>query len=169
MEPVAEQMQLPEGYGTPDTLLAWSAVRRRLEEAEQYWLATTRPDGRPHVVPVDGVWVDDLWYFGGAAAAVHQRNLRHNRQVAVHLADPIAAVIVEGTAEWRTPDRDEAHRIADATRVKYAAYGYPIDPDNYAAGVWGLRPAVVLAWEQLHVNATRFRFPGHRRDEGHGR
>jgi hypothetical protein len=158
MEPVAEQMQLPEGYGAPSKVLAWGAVRRRLEEAEQYWLATTRPDGRPHVVPVDGVWVDDVWYFGGAAQAVHQRNLQHNRQVAVHLADPIAAVIVEGIAQWRTPAADEARRIADATRVKYAKYGYPANPDDYVAGVWGLRPTVVLAWDQLNVDATRFTF-----------
>ena len=69
MEPVAEQMQFPEGYGTPSKLLAWTAVRRRLEEAEQYWLATTRPDGRPHVVPVDGVWVDDVWSLDAWAPA----------------------------------------------------------------------------------------------------
>jgi Pyridoxamine 5'-phosphate oxidase len=158
MEPVAAQLQLPEGYGTPSRLLAWIEVRQRLEAAEQYWLATTRPDGRPHVVPVDGVWVDDIWYFGGAAEAVHQRNLRDNRQVAVHLADPIAAVIVEGTAEWRTPGPDEARAIADATRIKYARYGYPANPDDYAAGMWGLRPAVVLAWDRLNVDATRFTF-----------
>lgn len=158
MEPIAEQLQLPDGYGRPTTLLAWSGVRRRLEQAEQYWLATTRPDGRPHVVPVDGVWVDDIWYFGGASQAIHQRNMRHDPRVAVHLADPVAAVIAEGTARWRTPGPEEARHIAEASRAKYAAYGYPADPAQYAGGVWGLRPAVVIAWDQLHVNATRFVF-----------
>jgi hypothetical protein len=49
MEPVAQQLQLPAGYGTPTETLRWSDVRQRLEEAEQYWLATTRPDGRPRL------------------------------------------------------------------------------------------------------------------------
>ncbi|MEV0388431.1 pyridoxamine 5'-phosphate oxidase family protein [Nonomuraea sp. NPDC050643] len=31
--------------------------------------ATVRADGRPHVVPVDGVWVDDRLYFGGRPEA----------------------------------------------------------------------------------------------------
>jgi hypothetical protein len=159
MEPVAEQLQLPDGYGTPTETLQWSAVRKRLVEAEQYWLATTRPDGRPHVVPIDGVWVDDVWYFGGDPQAIHQRNLQHDRRIAVHLPDTIAAVIVEGTAQWRTPSQAEAERIADVARVKYAKYGYPITADAYTAGVWALRPAIVLAWDRLNIDATRFVFP----------
>jgi hypothetical protein len=44
-------------------------------------------------------------------------------------------------------------------RVKYARYGYAVKPEEYAAGVWGLRPAVVLAWDRLNIDATRFVFP----------
>jgi hypothetical protein len=158
MDPTAELIRFPEGYGTPTRMLAWDAVRQRLADAEQYWLATTRPDGRPHVVPVDGVWVDERWYFGGAETTVHQRNLRANQQIVVHLPDPMAAVIAEGTAEWRKPSPEEAQRIADTTRVKYAKYGYPAKAEDYLGGVWCLRPSVVLAWEQLHMDATRFVF-----------
>jgi Pyridoxamine 5'-phosphate oxidase len=158
MEPIAEQLELPVGYGRPTKLLKWSDIHQRLVQAEQYWLATTRVDGRPHVVPVDGVWFDDVWYFGGDPESVHQRNLRHNPQVAMHLADTIAAVIVEGVAEWREPSDDEARGIAETTNVKYAAYGYAAKPGDYAGGVWGLRPSVVLAWDRLDVDATRFVF-----------
>jgi hypothetical protein len=42
-------------------------------------------------VPVDGLWVDGVWYFGGHADTVHQRNLRNNPEVAIHLADTTAA------------------------------------------------------------------------------
>jgi hypothetical protein len=162
MEPIAEQLVLPEGYGRPRKLLRWANVRQRLEQAEQYWLATTRPDGRPHVVPVDGVWFDGVWYFGGAAEAVHQRNLRHDPRIVMHLAEPVSAIIVEGVAKWRKPGDREARGIADATNLKYAAYGYAVRPENYAPGVWGLRPNVVLAWDRLDLDATRFTF----RDEG---
>ena len=53
---------MPDGYGLPtsdDGLLEWSAVQGRLVEELHYWMATTRPDGRPHVVPRWGAWLDD--------------------------------------------------------------------------------------------------------------
>ena len=43
-----------------------------------YWLATVRRDGTPHVVPVDGMWLDGGCYFGGDPATVHIRNLRRD-------------------------------------------------------------------------------------------
>ena len=66
MEPIAERLDLPDGYGTANSTMAWEAVRERLEQAPRYWLVTTLRDGRAHVVPVDGVWLDDTWYYGGS-------------------------------------------------------------------------------------------------------
>jgi hypothetical protein len=154
--PTAVAMRLPKVYGKPSVTLDWSAVRLRLEQAGQYWFATTRPDGRPHVVPLDGIWLDDLWYFGGDPRAVHQRNLRGNQWAAVHLADTMAAVIVEGRAEFGTLPPELAQRLAAASQAKYPAYGHT--PEGYAGGVWRLRPSVVLAWDRLDVDATRFEF-----------
>ena len=65
-EPTAERIDLPEGYGTVERTMEWAAVRERLEQAPRYWLVTTRRDGRAHVVPVDGVWLDDTWWYGGS-------------------------------------------------------------------------------------------------------
>ena len=53
--PTAEKLVLPQGYGQTTQTLAWDQVRAQLEQAKQYWLATNRPDGSPHVVPVDGL------------------------------------------------------------------------------------------------------------------
>jgi hypothetical protein len=158
MEPVAEQLRLPEGYGVPNELLKWSKVRSRIEQAEQYWLATTRPDGRPHVVPVDGVWIDDVWFYGGAEQAVHHRNLLQNTRAVVHLPETIAVVIVEGVAQRVKPSMEEARRIAETTRKKYTKYGYSVKAEDYLDGLWGVRPTVVLAWDRLNVDATRFVF-----------
>jgi hypothetical protein len=41
--------------------LSWESVRAQLAEAKQYWLATNHGGGSPHVVPLDGLWVDDVW------------------------------------------------------------------------------------------------------------
>lgn len=155
MQPRAAQIRFPAGYGTPTRRLDWDAVRGRLVAASHYWLATTRPDARPHVVPVDGVWLDDAWYFGGHHDTVHQRTLRANPQATIHLEDATAPVIVEGRAEWVTPPMKLAQRLAAASREKY---GYAPRPQAYRDGVWALRPHRVLAWNSIADDATRFTF-----------
>jgi Pyridoxamine 5'-phosphate oxidase len=156
MQPTAELLALPAVYGKPKRITDWGAVYQRLETSERYWLATTRPDGRPHVVPVDGVWVDGLWYFGGHKDTVHQRNLRTNTKIALHLEDAMSVVIVEGDAEWIKPSTGDAKRIATASNDKY---GYGATAKSYREGTWALRPRVVIAWSDLLNDATRFTFP----------
>ncbi len=149
-------MRLPPAYGSPSRRLGWSGVQQRLERARHYWLATTRPDGRPHVVPVDGLWLADVWYFGGSSETVHQANLRRNDEVVVHLEDAEQAVIVEGRAAWRVPGLETATRLAGASEAKY---GYAPPPEAYTSGVWTLSPRRVLAWSRISEDATRFVFP----------
>lgn len=55
-EPTVEPLDLPREYGSVSERLSWSSVEHRLEAAPIYWLGTVRPDGRPHAVPVDGLW-----------------------------------------------------------------------------------------------------------------
>jgi general stress protein 26 len=151
--PSVELLQFPPGYGTPRTALAWTDVRAGLEEATHYWLTTVRPDGRPHAVPMDGIWLDDAWYFGGSADTVKLRNLRRNPKAIVHLEDAQRAVIVEGTCAELVPDEDLARRLSERSQAKY---GYGADPAE--SGIWRLVPDRVLAWERFPVDATRFVF-----------
>jgi nitroimidazol reductase NimA-like FMN-containing flavoprotein (pyridoxamine 5'-phosphate oxidase superfamily) len=153
--PRAEQLTLPPGYGTPSRLLDWDAVAARLADARHYWLATVRPDGRPHVVPFDGLWLDGRWWFGGSPTSVRHRNLLADPRAAVHLEDAVSAVIVEGTCELVRPSEELAERLAAASREKY---GHAVPASVYLGGVWALVPARVLAWTDLGADATRFRF-----------
>ena len=155
MPPIAEQLQLPSSYGSPDRLLDWASVEQRLVEAAHYWLATVRRDGTPHVVPVDGMWLDGGCHFGGDPATVHVRNLRRDGHAALHLEDGESAVIAEGVAKWMTPSKATARQLADAAQAKY---GYPQSAASYREGVWRLQPIKVLAWTRLYVDATRFTF-----------
>ena len=154
MEPVAEPLELPDGYGTTTTTLAWADVRARLETATQYWVATTLAGGRPHAVPVDGLWLDDLWYWGGSDQAVHYRSALANPQVVMHLPDPARAVVVEGTAGLARPSPALAERLVQASKAKY---GYAPPASGYD-GALALRPRLVLAWSAFPKDATRFRF-----------
>jgi F420H(2)-dependent biliverdin reductase len=72
--------------------------RARLAEAEDVWLATVRPEGRPHLVPVWAVFVDEAIYIGTEARAQKVRNVRAHPRAAVSLSDTKDALIVEGVA-----------------------------------------------------------------------
>lgn len=155
MEPIAELLQFPNGYGTATTTLKWDVVRAALESAERYWVATAREDGRPHVVPVDGIWLDGLWYYGGSPEAVHQQTVRANPQVVMHLEDAMKAVIVEGEVRSTKPSKSLAQRLVAASKRKY---GYAPTVGEYQKGVPTLVPTRVLAWTTFPKDATRFRF-----------
>ena len=155
MPPVAEQLRLPSSYGSPNRLLDWTVVEQRLVDSLRYWLATVRGDGSPHVVPLDGIWLDGCCYFGGDPGTVHIRNVRRDGRATLHLEDGESAVIVEGTAEWTMPSMAVARRLAAASKAKY---GYPQSASSYVEGVWRLQPVKVLAWTTLYLDATRFRF-----------
>ena len=154
--PRSEHLAIPPEYGTqPSKLLDWEAVATRLAAARHYWLATVRPDGRPHVVPLDGLWIDARWYFGGSPSTVKHRNLIANPRATLHLDDGGSAVIVEGSCEIEKPSAEGANDLVAASKAKY---GYAPPVEAYLGGVWALRPRRVLAWTELNVDATRFLF-----------
>jgi general stress protein 26 len=156
-KPVIEKPDIPTEYGNPTQRLVWADVERRLEGASVYWLASTRPDGRPHVVPRDGMWLDGALYYGGSPKTVHYRNIVGNPHVVVHIGDGQEAFIVEGTVEIEKPTEKMAERLCDESFAKYPHYGRP-DPSLYMGGVSVLRPRRVLAWTTFTENATRFTF-----------
>ena len=165
VEPEVSRPSMPEGYGVPsdaEGLLPWSWVEERLDAAATYWIGTTRPDGRPHAVPIWGAWLDDTFYFEGSPDTRRGRNLAHNPAVVVHLDRGDDVVIVEGTAEEiGRPARSLATRLAEAFARKYRAkHGYAPKPDTWdEGGLYAVRPSLVLAWSDFPRTTTRFRFP----------
>jgi hypothetical protein len=158
MEPAAEPLKLPEGYGTAKTTIPWAAVRERLETSLHYWVATVRPDGRPHVVPRWGVWLDEGWYYDGSPETRHARNLRERPAAVLHLEDGREAVVLEGESLPVTPDRELGRRLADAFK-KYGPFGYSPEPDGWDhGGLWRFQPAWGYAWFTYPDDATRYTF-----------
>ena len=156
-EPVVEKLDFPPEYGDPTERLVWADVVQKLEGATVYWIASTRPDGRPHVIPRDGMWLEGGLYYGGSPETVHYRNITQNPYISVHIGDGQEAIIAEGKVEIDRPTKEMAERLADASFNKYPQYGR-LDPSLYAGGVSVLRPRRVLAWTNFTENATRFRF-----------
>ena len=156
-KPVTEKPDIPPEYGNPKQRLQWEEVEGRLKDATVYWIASTRPDGRPHVIPRDGTWVDGGLYYGGSPKTVHNRNIVANPHVVVHIGDGQEAIIVEGVVEIEKPTKEKAQRLSDESFAKYPQYGR-MEPSMYMEGVSVLRPRRVLAWTQFTENATRFKF-----------
>ena len=71
-EPIAEKLSSPSG--APLTALTWADVRTRLTDSEDYLLATSGADGRVHMVPVLGVWLEGTVCF---ATRRQTRKARH--------------------------------------------------------------------------------------------
>lgn len=159
MTPISAPLDLPTGYGDTTRTLPWPDIRAELEKARQYWLATVRVDGRPHVVPLDGLWVDDVWYYGGSPDSVHRRTALAHPAATMHLPDPWRVVVVEGEVRLTRPEADLAARLAKLSNEKYADYGYQHDATAYAE-VLALHPRRVLAWTSFPSDATRFVFDG---------
>ncbi|MGC5170436.1 pyridoxamine 5'-phosphate oxidase family protein [Microbacterium sp. DT81.1] len=155
-EPRVEPLTLPREYGRVKHTLRWADVSRRLSMAPHYWLATVRGDGRPHTVPIDGLWETDCLWFGGSVATVHHLNLLRGGEVSVHTEDAMAPVIVEGIAELITPSSEQAQMLTARSRAKYG-YG---DPAAYASPLWMVVPHRALAWTSFPTDASRFVFGG---------
>ena len=157
---------MPDGYGVPtgvDGTVAWERVERALVEAIHYWVATVRPDGRPHLVPRWGVWTHDSFWYDGSPETVHAGNLRHNSAMTLHLESGEHVVVLEGTASPSAPLTGEiASMISDRFKVKYADRGYAPERDSWsgadAGGMVVFRPRKALAWFSFPDDVSRFRF-----------
>jgi len=85
-----------------------AANLRRLDVDRNIWLATVRPDGRPHLTPIWFVWDGAAFYVCTQQNTVKARNLAHNAHAALSLEDGSSVVICEGQAEvfpapWPAP------------------------------------------------------------------
>lgn len=164
--PVRDRPEMPHGYGVPDTdhgVLEWSVVEDQLLESFHYWMATTRPDGNPHVVPRWGVWMDGRFWYDGSPDTIHVRNLAANAGCVLHLESGSRAVIVEGRSlSAATPGLEFGGRLAAEFSRKYAELGYSPQANSWegpnAGGLRVLTPDKAMAWFDFPNDVTRFRF-----------
>ena len=104
---------------------SWDAIQQLLGDAQLYWIVSVRADGRPHAVPLVGVWHDGAFAFCTGAQEQKQRNLDANAQVAVTTGstgadgwDSGVDVVVEGRAV-RVTDPEALRELAAAWYAKY--------------------------------------------------
>jgi Pyridoxamine 5'-phosphate oxidase len=158
--PVPGRPGMPASYGigrggsAPGELLPWSRVEEWLIAARNYWVCTTRPDGRPHAKPVWGLWLDGLVMFSTDPESVTGRNVAAGSPVQVHLESGDEVAILDGRLE-RPDDADLLARFADAYEAKY---GIRVDVSRAETPILALRPSVVLSWEESDYPETATRW-----------
>jgi len=142
--------------------LPWQWATERLIRAHNYWIATTRPDGRPHSRPVWGIWLDNTFYFSTGSLA--EQNLATNPAITLHLESGSEVVIIEGIAE-QTTDTSLVEQVVSLYNQKYH---WDTDPYNLPGPFYAVRPQAAFGWisdesgfdrgSAFHGTATRWRF-----------
>lgn len=115
------------GVNTPAwEALPWSWAAERLAANRNFWVVTVSADGRPHALPVWGVWDDGdaRFAFSCSPRARKARNLAGNPHAVITTDDTVECLSIEGRA---TPVEDHERQALWIER--YLAKYRPISPD----------------------------------------
>jgi hypothetical protein len=125
--PTREQSMAADGSGTT----SWDMARERLANPEfqrTSWLATTRPNGRPHLMPVIATWIDDAIHLIVGEGTRKGRNLAADGRCVVATSSttlPSIDIVIEGHAE-PIRDDDTVRHLADVFKKS----GWPLDANG---------------------------------------
>lgn len=114
------------GVNTPSwTPLPWSWAADRLIDNRNFWVVTVSGAGRPHAMPVWGVWneADARFAFSCGPRARKARNLAANPHAVVMIDDTVECLSMEGRA---APVHDEERQVQWTER--YLAKYQPLAP-----------------------------------------
>jgi len=163
------------GYSHPDASpTPWEVGREQVVRAGTFWISTVRPDGRPHVTPLIGVWHDDAIWFTTGPEERKARNLARNPACVLttgrsDLGEGGLDVVLEGVAEQVTDDA-ALRPVAGAFAAKYGTdtWHFVVCDGAFAhrdldgrALVFRVRPVRGLGFRKGRISSqTTWRFPG---------
>jgi hypothetical protein len=151
---------MPADYGLGKRkrgTMKWDDVCKQLERSRNYWVATTREDGRAHAMPVWGFWVDGAVFFGTGRDTLKGRNLKRTPHAIVHLESGDDCVILECTVGEVDLSDDALRNRLDALSKKKYKMPIVVMPESMMLRA---QPKVALAWREkdFPVSATRWVF-----------
>jgi PPOX class probable F420-dependent enzyme len=162
LEPAATRPHMPGygivGPGEGSGLLPWSWATERLVSSHDYWVATIHPDGRPHVMPVWGVWENGALWFSSSGQSRKTRNLARDPRCTATTDNPLEPVVVEG----RVAPVGSAEAVSAFTAAVNAKYGTDYSIDFFADNAClRLDPSWAFGLKEgdFTGSPTRWRFP----------
>jgi hypothetical protein len=146
------------GYGLPAderSLEPWSWGEQILRDSHNYWVATARADGRPHLMPVWAVWHDGALWFSTGGESRKARNLALRAECSVGAERGPDSVIVEGAAVRLDAVKAPVH-VGRLYTAKYRD-GFPGD-----SPLFRVEPRVAFGFseaaDEFAETATRWTF-----------
>jgi hypothetical protein len=159
----------------------WSVALDRLQHpapGQNHWLATVRPDGAPHLMPIIAFWIDGAFHFLVGPGTRKGRNLAADDRCVIgtgNLTMPSFDLIVEGRARPVT-DAATVRRLAaefggEGWQLEargselYGGHGPTAGPPPYA--IYRLEPTTAFGQpgmhgmfeDDRHLAPTRWTFP----------
>jgi PPOX class probable F420-dependent enzyme len=164
--PAAERPHMPEyGVDTPDWQpLPWEWAAERLVVNRNYWVVTVAGSGRPHSLPVWGVWDDDehRFAFSCSASSRKARNVAANPAVVVTGSDTVECISVEGRATILSRDDERRERWIERYVEKYEPGSDALAEFVRGHVVIEVEPdrafGIVEREDEFSTRATRWRF-----------
>ena len=117
-------------------------IASRLATERNIWLATVRPNGAPHLVPIWFVWWSDQAWICTSPKSVKARNMAQQPNVMFSLEDGDAPALAEATAA-----RVEAPFPAELAAAFKAKYGWDINTDSDYGAVYAIKVTRWLSWK----------------------
>jgi len=162
------------GYRADDAwpTTIWTQTVSSLQGAMTYWPATTGPDGRPHVAPVLGIWLDGAIH----ACAIHACARRATRKARNLARKPVASfgcnrlsggldLIVTKADAVQVDENTTLQSIADCYEANYGSKGRYTVFDGAFSGAGGealvykVAPSMVFGFRKgASSSQTRWRF-----------
>ena len=147
-----------EGSG----LLPWSWAQRQLQASRNFWVVTLWPDGRPHAMPVWGVWDDGLFWFTSAVRSRKALNIandpplhRRNRGRAAPRRTERGGRDPNVARRDRTRHRPRQREVRDRLRAGLLGSGQERDdPSTTPLGVRGRRRRLHRIADALDVRVA---------------
>lgn len=163
-EPDASRPYWPDALEHPSDpatgLKPWRWAEERLKRSHNYWIATSRSDGRPHLMLVWGIWWQDAFWFSTGPRTRKAKNIAADPHCVIGTEKADEAVVLEGVAE-EINDRSIRKQIIELYNRKY---GGDVGPLLESSGgcVFRVKPQVAFGQDEhaadFTQSATRWRF-----------
>ena len=137
--------------------MPWAWAVEHIIASHYFWLSTVRPNGRPHAMPVWGVWTEEQLWFSSSPGSRKALNLESNPWTAITTDDPTEPVVIEGEA-LRVSNADEAEKITGFAALVNTKYETELPVQFFLENTtFRVRPHRVIGMTEKEFRDLRLR------------